>query len=128
MQLNDLGKRDVNIVSNIIESVGTDWSKIVAYMEYGEDTYWFEYYIKYEGKYIRYDKVTYLDKAVVENAFEKVYQLVAESKEDTDFYRRVLTVVIDNVKHEFTVKTDGYNDGSRDRGIYRYNWIRNYLV
>ena len=127
MQLNDLGERDVNIVSNIIESVGTDWSKIVAYMEYGEDSYWFEYYIKHEGKYIRYDDVAYIDKAV-ENAFEKVYQLVAESKEDTDFYRKVLTVVIDNVKHEFIVKTDGYKDGSRDRGIYRYNWIRNYLV
>ena len=115
-----------SVVNNLISHAGKQYEKLVAYLDYGEATYTFVYYLKSKGRYRRYDIFTAQNKIETGKFFERIYQELLRLEEDS-FRRKVVTVIYDAHASKYRVEVDESPDFRLGYGFYLTLWIDRYL-
>lgn len=115
-----------NVVNSLISHAGKHYEKLVAYLDYGEATYTFGYYLKLKGKYRRYDILTAQNKTEMGKFFEHIYQELLRLEEDS-FKRKVVTVIYDAQASKYRIEVDENPDFRLGYGFYLMLWMDRYL-
>lgn len=115
------------ILNEIVPFVPQDWTKLVIYLEYGENSYSFSFYYKDNEKYIKcYDIPNVLDEQLMV-AFSKIDKIVSpERKNIKENLWTNMTIVINS---DGKMKADfDYTDLSNGSYKYKKEWKEKYLV
>ncbi len=103
------------------------WSKLVVYLEYGEDSYSFSFFYNDGKKYIKCFDVPGISEKALFSIFKKIDQIVApeRSKCKADLWSN-LTMVVDAAGN---MRTDiDYTDLSSGTYQFRKAWKKKYLA
>lgn len=102
------------------------WDKLIVYLEYGNDSYSFSFYVKADGKYTKcYDLQEISDEALAKS-FSKIDKMVLpeRKKEREPWSNMTMTVSREGEMH-----TDfDYTDLSEGTYQYKKNWKKKYLI
>ena len=102
------------------------WDKLIVYLEYGNDSYSFSFYVKTDGKYTKcYDLPKISDEALAKS-FSNIDKVVLkERKEEKELWSN-MTMIVSN---EGEMHTDfDYTDLSEGTYRYKQNWKDKYLI
>lgn len=114
------------IFDEISNFLPANWTKLVMYLEYGEESYLYSFYVKTDGKYVKcYDLD--VSKKNICDAFSRIDDEVFKerSKLDKDKRWTNMTMVVDdggNMKADFD-----YTDLSNGNYQYKKAWKKKYL-
>ena len=103
------------------------WERLVVYLEYGEDSYSFSFYVKQNGEYVKCYDLPGVSEDKLMNAFQLIDKEVLKEREKTksDLWSN-MTMIVDN---NGNMHTDfDYTDLSEGSYKYSKNWKAKYLV
>lgn len=101
------------------------WEKMVVYLEYGEASYTFSFYLKIKGKYVKcYDLPEVSDEELAES-FKEIDKVVSKSRNRGKDLWSNMTMIVDNAG---SMHTDfDYTDLSEGTYNYKKEWKKKYL-
>ena len=114
------------IFDEIIDFLPDDWEKLVVYLEHGEESYSYSFYVKSNGEYTKcFDLQNIYEKDLL-SAFSEIEKNVSEERNNSkDELWSNMTMVIDN---KGNMKTDfDYSDLSGGNYHYKESWKKKYL-
>ena len=116
-----------NIFDRISVFLPDGWERLVVYLEYGEDSYSFSFYVKQKGKYVKCYDLPGISEEELMNAFKLIDKEVLEERKKTkrDLWSN-MTMTVDN---DGNMLTD-YDYTNLSVGSYKYSkhWKAKYLV
>ena len=102
-----------------------DWSKIVAYFEYGEDSYSFSFFENLGNKYVKCYDLEGVSEKELEKTFAKLDRLFVKERTKENNRWSNMTMVVDR---EGNMHTDfDYTDLSEGNYKYKKEWKSKYL-
>lgn len=103
-----------------------EWKKLIVYLEYGEGSYTFSFYIKGEKDFFNGYDLPNVSEKKIDDAFKKIDKIVLKErmKEKDDLWTNMTMVV--SKFGDFHVDFD-YTDLSKDAYQYKKNWKKKYL-
>lgn len=115
------------IFNTIAPLLPESWTKLVVYLEYGEDSYSFSFFYSDGKKYIKCFDIPGISEEVLFAAFKKIDQAVLpeRNKINADLWSN-MTMIVDadgNVHTDFD-----YTDLSSGTYQYKKSWKKKYLV
>ena len=114
-----------NIYDELNKYLTPNWEKLIVYLEYGNASYSFAFYIKSIGEYVKcYDIAGISDKALDES-FKKIDKLVSKERSKEKELWTNMTMVVDKLGN---MHTDlDYTDLSEGSYQFKKNWKKKYL-
>jgi hypothetical protein len=101
------------------------WDKVVIYLEYGELSYSFCFYIKIDDKYIKCFDLNDVKEDDLFDSFEKIDEVLSAERENTSKWTN-MTIVVDS---KGNLKADmDYTDLSEIAYQYEKEWKSKYLI
>lgn len=115
------------IFNTIAPLLPESWTKLVVYLEYGEDSYSFSFFYSDGKKYIKCFDIPGVSEEALFAAFKKIDQVVLpeRNKTNADLWSN-MTMIVDadgNVHTDFD-----YTDLSSGTYQYKKAWKKKYLV
>lgn len=112
------------IFDEVSDFLPSEWTKVVIYLEHGEEAYSYSFYVKMKGKYMKC-----FDLDISENkllaAFSRIEKKVSKERSKLDKCWSNMTMVVDD---EGNMKTAfDYTDLSRGNYQYKKAWKKKYL-
>ena len=104
-----------------------EWSKLVIYLEYGEDSYSFSFFYNDGKKYIKCFDIANVSEDVLYSSFKKIDKLVASERQKVkgDLWSN-MTITIES---NGSMHADfDYTDLSYGTYQYKKAWKKKYLV
>ncbi len=104
-----------------------NWNKVVAYFEYGEESYSFSFFVKEKGQYTKCYDLPGVSESDLMELFSTInIFLGAERNKDKSNLWSTMTMTIEVNGH---MKADyDYCDLSGGTYLYKKNWKRKYLI
>ena len=104
-----------------------EWERLVVYLEYGEDSYSFSFYVKQKGKYVKCYDLPGVSEDKLMNTFKLIDNEVLKERKKTrgDLWSN-MTMTVSN---DGSMHTD-FNYTDLSEGAYKYSkkWKAQYLV
>lgn len=120
---NDLYQIIFDEVSSLIK---TSWDKIVIYLEYGEKSYSFSFYVKESDKYIKCYDLKGLSENKLDATFKRIDEVVAPERNALKKKWSNMTMVVSS---EGDMHTDfDYSDLSQGTYQFKKEWKKKYIV
>ena len=114
------------IFDEISNFLPDEWTKLVIYLEYGEESYLYSFYVKIGDKYVKCYDLDVSEKDICD-AFSRIDDEVFKerSKLDKDKRWSNMTMIVDD---RGNMKTDfDYTDFSNGNYQYKKAWKKKYL-
>lgn len=101
------------------------WEKIIVYLEYGEASYSFSFYIKSGDKYVKCFDLPNVSEKELNTSFKKIDKLVSKTRDkEADLWSN-MTMTVDR---KGNMHTDfDYTDLSSGTYQFKKNWKKKYL-
>lgn len=115
-----------NIYDELEGYLPKGWDKLIVYLEYGNDSYSFSFYVKIAGKYVKCYDLQEISDEVLAESFSKIDKVVLEErkKKKESWSNMTMTVSCEGEMHtEFD-----YTDLSEGTYQYKKNWKKKYLI
>lgn len=114
------------IYEELADFLPSKWEKLVVYLEYGQASYSFSFYVKMEGQYVKCYDLPRASEDALAGAFKKLDKLmVKERKKENEPWSNMTMVVEKSGK----MHTDfDYTDLSEGTYQFKKNWKKKYLV
>ena len=115
------------IYDEISEFLPKGWKRAVIYLEYGEDSYSFSFFIKEKEQYIKCYDLTGVTEDELMNTFKRIDKAVLEERKKStgNLWTNMTMVVTD----DGSMHTDyDYTDLSENAYQYKKNWKKRYLI
>lgn len=103
------------------------WDRLVVYLEHGEDSYSYSFFVKSGNKYTKCFDLKGIDEETLMTSFAQIEKAVTaeRAKSKTELWSNMTMVIDANGK----MKTDfDYTDLSNGSYQYKKNWKKAYLV
>lgn len=120
---------DKKIYQNIYDELSgylkSDFSKLVVYLEYGENSYSFSFYAKKENEYIKCYDLKGVSESALDKSFAKIDSFVAPERAKEKHLWSNMTMTLDkdgNMHADFD-----YTDLSNGTFQYKKEWKKKYL-
>ena len=114
------------ILDELSTFLAEGWESLVVYLEYGDSSYTFEFYVKVNGKYIKcYDLPDVSDDALAES-FSNIDEIISSERDrDIDPLWTNMTMVVSD---SGDMQTDfDYTDLTQGAYQYMLDWKKKYL-
>lgn len=115
------------IFDELSKYLNAEWNKLIVYLEYGNASYSFAFYIYMNGKYVKcYDIPGITDKELAES-FSAIDKIVSEerSKDEKNLWTNMTMIVTKTGQ----MHTDfDYTDLSEGTYQFKKNWKKKYLL
>lgn len=112
------------IFDEISKFLPTEWTKVVIYLEFGEDAYSFSFYVKTDGEYIKCFDLP-VSESELFKSFSAIEKAVSKERSKISKTWSNMTMVVD---FKGSMKTDfDYTDLSRGNYQYKKAWKNQYL-
>lgn len=100
------------------------WSKLIVYIEYGDDSYNMSFYVTAEEKTVKCFDLPYIDESKLMDAFSKIDKIISPERANEDKKWSNMTLIIeeDSFKADFD-----YTDLSKGSFAYKREWKKKYL-
>ncbi len=115
-----------NIYDEIEQYIQFRWKKIVIYLEYGEESYTFLFYVNTGGEYVQCYDIKGINEDDLMDSFERIDEIVNEARSKDGQTWSNMTIVIGD-DGELKVDYD-YTDLSQGTYKYEKEWKNKYLV
>lgn len=113
------------IFDKVSKYLWNDWNKLVVYLEYGDGSYSFTFYIKDNENYINCFDIPGVSEDELFNTFSEIDGIVSPERDKLDAPWRDMTMIVDS---DGDMHTDfRYADNVEDVIEYRQNWKKIYL-
>ena len=114
------------IFSELDRYLPENWDKVVAYFEYGEESYSFSFFVKEREKYTKCYDLPGVSQGDIMKSFSSIDKILcAERKKNKSGLWSTMTMTIESNGH---MKTDyDYSDLSTGTYQYKKNWKEKYL-
>ena len=115
------------IFNEIAPFIPEGWTKLVVYLEYGEDSYSFSFYYKDGKKYTKCFNIQNISEDALFAAFKKIDKVIAPERKKTkgDLWSN-MTMLVDS---DGNMHTDfDYTDLSSGTYQFKKAWKKKYLV
>lgn len=115
-----------NIYEELSRYLMPGWKKLVVYLEYGNASYSFSFFIQNSNEYVKcYNLPNVSDEELVKS-FSKIDKIVSTERKKVDETWSNMTMVVDNTG---SMHTDfDYTDLSQGNYQYKKDWKKKYLV
>lgn len=101
------------------------WERLVVYLEHGEESYSYSFYVKEEGKYSQCFDLNFSEKEILKS-FSKIEKFVSKERDGMNESWTNMTMVVDG---KGNMKTDfDYTDLSEGNYRYKKEWKKKYLI
>lgn len=101
------------------------WEKIIIYLEYGEASYSFSFYIKTEDKFVKCFDLPDVSEKELNATFKKIDKVISKARENEKDPWSNMTMTVDN---KGNMHTDfDYTDLSNGTYQFKKNWKKKYL-
>lgn len=112
------------IFNEVSDFLPDDWSKLVVYLEHGEEAYSYSFYVKMDGNYVKcFDLAVSEEKLFA--AFARIEKYVSKERNKLEKCWSNMTMIVDN---RGNMKTDfDYTDLSNGNYQYKKAWKKKYL-
>lgn len=101
------------------------WEKLVVYLEYGEASYSFSFFVKEDSKYIKCFDIDDIDEESLMLAFQRIDSFVSKARTKEKEPWSNMTMVVEN---DGSMHTDfDYTDLSKGNYKYKKAWKAKYL-
>jgi hypothetical protein len=115
-----------NIFNELEMYLPKGWDRLIVYLEYGNESYSFSFYVKINGNFIKcYDLPGITDEELV-RSFERIDKLVLKERSIEKEVWSNMTMIVSS-KGEMHTDFD-YTDLSQGAYQYKKNWKRRYLA
>ena len=116
-----------DIFDEVIRLVSFNWDRLVVYLEYGEDSYSFSFYVKTGKEYVKCFDLPNVSEDAIMLSFRKIDKIVSKERARTGqdkWSNMTMTVTSDGLMH-----TDfDYSDLSQGTYQYKKAWKKKYLI
>lgn len=101
------------------------WEKIIIYLEYGEASYSFSFYIKTEGRFVKCFDLPDVSEKELNATFKKIDKVVSKARDNEKDPWSNMTMTVDN---KGNMHTDfDYTDLLSGTYQFKKNWKKKYL-
>lgn len=115
-----------SIYEELNKYIMSGWEKLVVYLEYGNASYSFSFFVKKGKEYIKcYDLPNASDEELFKS-FKKIEKLVSEERSKEKDLWSNMTLVIEN-SGDMNADFD-YTDLNEGAYQYKKNWKKKYLI
>lgn len=114
-----------NIYDELSGYMKSDFSKLVVYLEYGENSYSFSFYLKKGNEYIKCYDLEGVSESDLEKTFTKIDSFVVPERAKEKHPWSTMTMIVDkdgNMHADFD-----YTDLSNGTFQYKKEWKKRYL-
>lgn len=112
------------IFDEVLNFLPSEWEKIVVYLEHGEDSYSYSFYVKIKGNYVKCFDLGISDDKLL-SSFARIEKKVSKERSKLDKCWSNMTMIVDD---EGNMKTAfDYTDLSRGNYQYKKAWKKKYL-
>ncbi len=114
-----------SIYDELNKYLAPNWEKLIVYLEYGNASYSFSFYIKSIGEYVKCYDISGISDEALDESFKKIDRLVSkERSKETELWTN-MTMVVDKLGN---MHTDlDYTDLSEGSYQFKKNWKKKYL-
>lgn len=113
------------IYDEISKYIPDGWSSLVVYLEYGDESYSFSFYVRIGNRYIKCYELPNVSDEDLELTFEKIDNFVAKARDNERDPWSNMTIVVDNSGNMKTYFD--YTDLSNGNYQYKKTWKQQYL-
>jgi len=101
------------------------WGKLVVYLEYGEASYSFSFYVKTNKGYVKCFDLPHVDESKIMSTFAEIDEIIAPEREKETQKWSSMTMIVQN-SGEMHTDFD-YSDLSEGTYSYKKAWKEKYL-
>lgn len=114
------------IYDELFKYLPISWERLIVYLEYGEDSYSYSFYVKENGEYTKCFDMENVSEDMLYSSFAKIERMVsAERCKQNDGLWSNMTMIVESIGR---MKTDfDYTDLSAGNYQYKKNWKKKYL-
>lgn len=113
------------IFDEISQYLISGWKKLIAYFEYGHDSYSFEFFEYVDGKYIKCFEIPEIDEDELLSSFEILNETIEPERNKLKKKWSNMTFIVDS---KGKMKTDfDYTDLSENSYEYKKAWKQKYM-
>ncbi|MCR5500794.1 MAG: antitoxin YezG family protein [Acetatifactor sp.] len=115
-----------NIYDEIEKFLLPEWDRLVIYLEYGEASYSFSFYVRSNGNYTKCYDLPQVSEENLTRSFETIDALLEKERSNNKESWSNMTIVIEkpnNMHADFD-----YSDLSEGTYQYKKDWKKKYLV
>lgn len=114
-----------DIFNEFASYLPNDWQKMVVYLEYGDDSYTFSFYVLIDGKFIKCYDIPGISEESLIISYNKIDKMIPQIRNKEFGEWSNMTMVVDK---EGNMKTDfDYTDLSEGAYQYKKEWKKKYL-
>ena len=114
------------IFDEISEYLPNFWEKLIVYLEHGQESYSYSFYVKENGKYIKCFDLKEISEDKMYASFARIEKIVSEERKK--FCKEVWSNLTMVVNSDGKMKMDfDYTDLSLGNYEYKKNWKEKYL-
>lgn len=115
------------IFDEISSFLPNDWERLVIYLEYGEDSYSFSFFVKKQNHYTKCYDLSGINEDELFKTFDLIDNVLQKERKKSNGNKWTnMTMVVTN---DGSMHTDyDYTDLSENAYKYRKNWKKQYLV
>ena len=114
------------IFDEIIDYLPDSWQEVVVYLEHGEDSYSYSFYVKENGKYIKCYDIKGISENKLYESFARIEKMISVErvKMSGDVWSNMTMVVSSSGK---MITDFDYTDLSLGNYSYKKSWKKKYL-
>ncbi len=113
------------IYNELLRFLPSDWEKLVVYLEHGEASYSYSFYVKVKGKYQKCFDIAGISEEKLFETFEKIESFVTKERKKEKNPWTNMTMLVDR---DGSFKADfDYTDLSAGTYQYKKQWKEKYL-
>jgi len=102
------------------------WDKLIVYLEYGNGSYSFSFYVKADEKYIKCYDLPHISEDALAKSFAKIDKAVLKERDKEKESWSNMTMIVDS---KGNMHTDfDYTDLSEGTYQFKKNWKKRYLT
>ena len=114
------------IFTNIEPLLPAKWEKVVFYVEFGENSYSMDFYVKERENFIKCYDLGYISEEEILSAFGRIDMIVAPARASDNEMWSNMTMIVDSDGKMYA--DFDYTDFSQMDHEWKKNWKKKYLV
>ena len=114
------------IFDELVPYLPDSWESLIVYLEYGQGSYSFSFFVKQNGKYKKCYDLDNLSENELMTSFKKIDTFVSPERDKAEFLWSNMTMIVNNSGN---MHTDfDYTDLSSGTYQFKKAWKKKYLV
>lgn len=114
------------IFDELVPYLPDSWESLIVYLEYGQGSYSFSFFVKQNGKYKKCYDLDNLSENELMTSFQKIDTFVSPERDKAEFLWSNMTMIVNNSGN---MHTDfDYTDLSSGTYQFKKAWKKKYLV